>query len=312
MDVENWSINNSSREVLRLSLAVPPNLAGDDPIPLARAGGEMTFLEHLEELRWTLVRSALAVTVGFVLAFIYKTILFEDVVLAARDPQFITYRWFCKLGEWIGMPELCITELGFTLQNLPVSGQFMTHMSVAFVAGFILAFPYILWEIWRFIGPGLREKERKAVRGFVLSGSLLFLTGVLFGFYLLAPLTVQFFGTYQVSPSVANNFALESFIGIITQVTMWTGLIFEMPLIVLILTRIGILGPGVLRTHRKHSYVGILVIAAILTPPDVISQLIVAAPLILLYEGSILLSARSQKRMLQARGVVATPASGRA
>lgn len=272
----------------------------------------MTFLEHLEELRWTLVRSALAVTVGFVLAFIYKTILFEDVVLAAKDPHFITYRAFCKLGEWLGMSELCISELGFTLQNLPVSGQFMTHMNVAFVAGFILAFPYILWELWRFIGPGLREKERKAIRGFVLAGSLLFLTGVLFGYYMLAPLTVQFFGTYQVSPSVANNFALESFIGIVTQVTVWTGLIFEMPLIVLILTRVGILGPGVLRTHRKHSYVGILVIAAVLTPPDVISQLIVSAPLILLYEGSILLSARSQKRMLEARGVATAPVGGKA
>lgn len=259
----------------------------------------MTFLEHLEELRWTLVRSAIAVAVGFVLAFVFKTILFEEVVLAARDPHFITYRGFCKLGEWLGMPGICISELGFTLQNLPVSGQFMTHMTVAFVAGFILAFPYILWELWRFIGPGLRDKERKAVRGFVAAGSLLFLTGVLFGYYLLAPLTVQFFGNYQVSPSVANNFALESFIGIVTQVTLWTGLVFEMPLVVLILTRIGVLGPAVLRQYRKHAYVGILIIAAILTPPDVISQLLVSAPLIVLYEGSILLSQRSQRRMLR-------------
>lgn len=257
----------------------------------------MTFLEHLEELRWTLVRSAIAVAVGFVLAFIFKSFLFEEVVLAAKDPRFITYRGFCKLGDLLDVPGLCITELGFTLQNLPVSGQFMTHMTVAFVAGFILAFPYILWELWRFMGPGLHERERRAVRGFVAAGSLLFLAGVLFGYYLLAPLTVQFFGTYQVSPSVANNFALESFIGIITQVTLWTGLLFELPLIVLILTRIGLLGPGFLRTYRKHAYVGILVIAAVLTPPDVLSQLIVSAPLILLYEGSIVLSARSQKRM---------------
>lgn len=266
----------------------------------------MTFLEHLEELRWTLVRSAIAVAVGFVLAFVFKSFVFEDIVLAAKDPGFITYRGFCKLGEALGMPGICITELGFTLQNLPVSGQFMTHMTVAFVAGFILAFPYILWELWRFIAPGLRDGERNAVRGFVAAGSGLFLTGVLFGYYLLAPLTVQFFGTYQVSPSVANNFALDSFIGIITQVTLWTGLVFELPLIVLILTRVGILGPGVLRTYRKHAYVGILIVAAVLTPPDVISQLLVSAPLILLYEASILLSARSQQRMLRARSS-ATP-----
>jgi sec-independent protein translocase protein TatC len=260
----------------------------------------MTFLEHLEELRWTLVRSAIAIAVGFILAFVFKTFLFEEIVLAAKNPQFITYRGFCKLAELLAMPDICISNLGFTLQNLPVSGQFMTHMSVAFVAGFILAFPYILWEVWRFIGPGLREKEQKALGSFVLAGSMLFLAGVLFGYYMLAPLSVQFFGTYQVSPSVANNFALESFIGIITQVTLWTGLIFEMPLLIHVLSRLGIIGPGVLRTYRRHAYVGILVIAAILTPPDVISQLIVSLPLIVLYEASIGISARVQRRMLRA------------
>lgn len=255
----------------------------------------MTFLEHLEVLRWTLVRSAIAVAVGFVLAFIFKTFLFEEVVLAARDPRFVTYRGFCRIGEWLGMPELCITELGFTLQNLPVSGQFMTHLTVAFVGGFILAFPYILWEIWRFIGPGLRERERKATRSFVAAGSLLFILGVLFGYYLLAPLTVQFFGNYQVSPSVANNFALESFIGIVTQVTVWTGLVFEMPLVMHVLSRLGLVGPGMLRNYRRHAFVGILVLAAILTPPDIISQIIVAGPLMLLYEAGILISARNER-----------------
>ncbi len=259
----------------------------------------MTFLEHLEVLRWTLVRSAIAVAVGFVLAFIFKTFLFEQVVLAARDPRFVTYRGFCRIGEWLGMPELCITELGFTLQNLPVSGQFMTHLTVAFVGGFILAFPYILWEVWRFIGPGLRERERKATRSFVAAGSLLFILGVLFGYYLLAPLTVQFFGNYQVSPSVANNFALESFIGIVTQVTVWTGLVFEMPLVMHVLSRLGLVGPGMLRNYRRHAFVGILVLAAILTPPDIISQIIVAGPLMLLYEAGILISARNERLRLR-------------
>lgn len=266
----------------------------------------MTFLEHLEELRWTLVRSAIAIAVGFLLAFIFKSFLFERVVLAARDPGFITYRALCWLGERIGVPGICISELGFTLQNLPVSGQFMTHMTVAFVAGFVLAFPYIVWEFWRFISPGLHPKERGSMRWFVLAASLLFALGVLFGYYMLAPMSVQFFGNYQVSPSVANNFALESFIGIITQVTVWTGLIFEMPLVVLILTRAGLVGPKLLRTYRKHSFVGILVIAAVLTPPDIISQLIVAGPLMLLYEGSILLSARTERRMLRMRTAAAS------
>jgi len=259
----------------------------------------MTFLEHLEVLRWTLVRSAIAVAVGFVLAFIFKQFLFEEVVLAARHSDFITYRGFCRIGEWLGMPELCVTELGFTLQNLPVSGQFMTHLTVAFVGGFILAFPYILWELWRFIAPGLRERERKAMRSFVAAGSVLFILGVLFGYYMLAPLTVQFFGNYQVSPSVANNFALESFIGIVTQVTVWTGLVFEMPLVMHVLSRLGLVGPAMLRKYRRHAFVGILVLAAILTPPDIISQIIVAGPLMLLYEAGILISARNERLRLR-------------
>ncbi|MBK6343447.1 MAG: twin-arginine translocase subunit TatC [Flavobacteriales bacterium] len=260
----------------------------------------MTFLEHLEELRWTLVRSAIAVAVGFVLAFIFKQFMFEEIVLAARDPGFITYRAFCRVSEWFGMPDLCVNDLGFTLQNLPVSGQFMTHLAVAFVGGFILAFPYILWELWRFIAPGLSEKERRASGMFVGVGSLLFALGVLFGYFLLAPLTVQFFGTYQVSPTVANNFALESFIGIVTQVTVWTGLVFELPLLVHVLSKLGLVGPALLRKYRKHAFVGLLVLAAILTPPDVISQILVAGPLMLLYEVGILISARTERQRLRA------------
>lgn len=259
----------------------------------------MTFLEHLEELRWTLVRSTAAIGVGFVLAFIFKSILFEQVVLASMHPDFITYRAFCRLGLALGVDGLCLTELGFTLQNLPVSGQFMTHMTVAFIAGIVLAFPYILWELWRFIGPGLQERERKASRSFVWFGSGLFLAGVLFGYFLLAPLSVQFFGSYQVSPTVANNFALESFIGIVTQVTLWTGLVFEMPLVVSVLSRLGLIGPQLLRTYRRHAYVGILVLAAILTPPDIISQVIVAGPLMLLYEVSIGISGRIERKRLK-------------
>ncbi|MFN3875340.1 MAG: twin-arginine translocase subunit TatC [Flavobacteriales bacterium] len=260
----------------------------------------MTFLEHLEELRWALARSAMAVAVGFVLAFVFKRFVFEEVVLAARDPAFVTYRAFCRLGEALGLPGLCIRELGFTLQNLPVSGQFITHLRVAFVAGIVLAFPYILWELWRFIAPGLHPHERRAARGFVAWGSLLFFAGVLFGYLLLAPLTVQFFGGYRVSDQVANNFALESFIGIITQVTLWTGLVFELPLAIHVLSRLGLVGPLLLRRYRRHAFVGILVLAAILTPPDIISQLIVAGPLMLLYEAGIAISARTERQRLRA------------
>lgn len=258
----------------------------------------MSFLEHLEELRWTLVRSAIAVVACMVVAFIFKSFIFDTIILAPKDPGFITYRFFCWLGTATHVEELCVTDLDFSLQNIQMSGQFMTHLMVSFIAGLIVAFPYVLWEFWRFIGPGLHQGERKAVHGFVASASLLFLVGVAFGYYVLAPLSVQFFGTYRVSEAVRNTISLDSYIGIVTSVTIWTGVVFEMPLVVVVLSRIGLIGPAFLRTYRKHALVVILIIAAILTPPDVVSQLVVSAPLMLLYEFSILLSARIERRRL--------------
>ena len=254
----------------------------------------MTFLEHLEELRWTLVRSAIAIVVAMVAAFIAKDFLFDQVILAPKEPGFITYRAFCALGHRLGMGEaLCASELGFTLQNISMSGQFFTHLIVSFVAGFIIAFPYVLWAMWRFVGPGLHPTARRSLRGVVAFATVLFLTGVLFGYYMLAPLSIQFFGAYQVSGSVQNAVALDSYVAMITSVTLWTGIVFEMPLVILFLTKAGIVGPEFLRTYRKHAFVAILIIAAILTPPDVVSQLIVSGPLMVLYEFSIQVSARA-------------------
>jgi sec-independent protein translocase protein TatC len=254
----------------------------------------MTFLEHLEELRWTLVRSAIAIVVAMVAAFVAKDLVFGLVILAPKDPDFITYRAFCALGHRLGMGDaLCASDMSFTLQNISMSGQFFTHLIVSFVAGFIIAFPYVLWELWRFVGPGLHPTERRSLRGVVAFATVLFLAGVLFGYYLLAPLSIQFFGGYQVSGSVQNAVALDSYVAMITSVTLWTGIVFEMPLVILFLTKAGIVGPQFLRTYRKHAFVAILIIAAILTPPDVVSQLIVSGPLMILYEFSILVSART-------------------
>ncbi len=260
-------------------------------------GKEMSFLEHLEELRWLLFRSACAIAVGMVLAFVYKEFFFDTILFAPRDPNFITYRGLCWLGMRSGIDGMCIKEMGFTIQSAQVSGQFMTHMAVAFTAGLILAFPYVLWEIWRFVAPGLKDKEKGAVRGIIGFATLLFVIGIGFGYVVLAPLSVQFFGGYSVSASVQNIFMLDSYIGIVTSVTLWTGVVFQLPLVIVFLTRIGIAGPSFLRTYRKHGYVVIFVLAAIVTPPDVISQILVGLPLMLLYEISIFLSARTQKRM---------------
>ncbi|MEZ4740357.1 MAG: twin-arginine translocase subunit TatC [Flavobacteriales bacterium] len=262
----------------------------------------MTFLEHLEELRWTLVRSAIAIAVGMLAAFIAKDFVFDHIILSAKEPSFITYRAFCALGHRIGMGDaLCPNTMALSLQNISMSGQFFTHLVVSFVAGFIIAFPYVLWEIWRFIAPGLHGSERRSLRGMVAFASVLFFAGVAFGYFILAPLSIQFFGTYQVSASVQNTIALDSYIAMVTSVTLWTGVTFELPLVILFLTRAGILEPQLLRTYRKHAFVGLLIISAILTPPDVVSQLIVCAPLMLLYEAGIMISARAYRRMQAAR-----------
>lgn len=262
----------------------------------------MTFLEHLEVLRWTLVRSAIAIIVCMVAAFIAKDLVFDLIVLAPRDSSFITYRAFCALGNMVGMGDaLCVGSLNFTLQNISMSGQFFTHLMVSFVMGFVVAFPYILWEIWRFVAPGLNPAEKGPLRGIVAFASVLFMLGVGFGYFMLAPLSIQFFGGYQVSAEVRNAVALDSYIAMVTSVTLWTGILFELPIVVLFLTRAGLITPSFMRTYRRHAFVVVLLAAAIITPPDVVSQLIVAGPLMMLYEGSILLSARTIQRMERAR-----------
>mgnify|MGYP000854675286 FL=1 len=259
---------------------------------------EMTFLEHLEELRWTLVRSAAAIIIGMVAAFVAKDVVFDGIVLAPKSADFITYKLLCKLGRMAGADDLlCVSDIPFVLQNISMSGQFFTHLMVSFVAGFIIAFPYVLWEFWRFIAPGLHPRERRSLRGVVGFATILFLLGVSFGYFLLAPMSIQFFGSYQVSGSVQNAVALDSYISMVTSVTLWTGVAFELPIVVLFLTRAGLLTPAFMRNYRKHAFVLVLVIAAIITPPDVVSQLVVAVPLMLLYEASIILSARTLKRM---------------
>lgn len=266
---------------------------------------ELTFLEHLEELRWTLVRSAVAVTVCTILAFLYKDILFDRLILAPQRPDFITYRVFCEVAMKLGLDRsFCADSTGFTLMNTTMGGQFMVHITVAFTAGIIVAFPYVLWELWRFVKPALGRGERTAVRGVVFFASVLFLLGVAFGYYVLAPMSIQFLGTYNVSASVPNMVDLNSYIGTVTSLTLWTGVVFELPMVVYFLARTGLVGPAFLRTYRRHAYVVILIVGAVITPPDITSQLLVSIPLMGLYEGSILLAARTTRRTVQGPGAV--------
>ena len=252
---------------------------------------EMSFLDHLEVLRWHLVRSSAAILTFSILAFIFKSFLFDKVVLAQMDNNFWTYRMFCKLSNLLGKGDaLCLGNINFNLINISMSGQFTIHMMTAFAAGIILAFPYILYEVWRFISPALLKKEKKYARALVFSGSFLFMIGILFGYFLVSPLSVQFFGNYQVSALVKNQIDLDSFISTITSVTLACGLVFELPLIVYFLSKIGLVTPEIMRKYRKHALVGTLIISAILTPPDITSQILLTIPLLILYEFSIYVS----------------------
>jgi sec-independent protein translocase protein TatC len=253
---------------------------------------EMSFLEHLEALRWHLMRAVIAVLTLAIILFFYREIVFDNFLFAPKHPDFWTYRMLCLLSDYLEMGDaLCIKELPFELINTELSGQFTMHIWVSFVAGFILAAPYVLWEIWRFIKPALHEKERKYSKGVVFFSTLLFFAGVLFGYYVIVPLSINFLGSYQVSADVKNMIAMDSFVSTVTTITFASGIVFELPIVIYFLTQIGLMTPQFMRTYRKHAMVIILIVAAVITPsPDVTSQLLVAFPLYLLYELSIFVS----------------------
>jgi len=257
---------------------------------------EMSFLEHLEELRWHIIRSVLAVLILMVIAFIFKNFIFGKIILGPKSPGFITNRLMCELGEYLNAPALCINTLPLNLINIKMSGQLTTHITVSMVAGLILAFPVILWEFWKFFKPALKSNEAKYAKGAVFAASMLFFTGVLFGFFLLAPLSIHFLSSYEIDPMVVNQINIRSYIGTLTSICLATGLVFELPIIAFFLTKIGLITPAFMRKYRKHAIVVIFILAAIITPPDIFSQTLVAIPLLILYEVSILISGRVMKQ----------------
>ena len=258
---------------------------------------DMTFWDHLDALRGTIIRSVIAILVLSITAFIFKQILFDQIILAPKNNDFITYRILCKLGKMLSVDSFCFNTTSIKLINIDLAGQFMSHMMISIIAGLIVASPYIVWELWRFVSPGLTENERKNTRGAVLIISLLFLSGILFSYFLVVPLMINFLGNYQVSPSVVNQIALTSYTGSVTTMTLIMGLIFEFPVLVIFLTKIGILTPSLLKKYRKHTIVVILIIAGLITPsPDIFSQLIVAVPLYMLYEISLSISSRMYRK----------------
>lgn len=254
---------------------------------------EMSFLEHLEELRWHVVRSLGAVIIFTIGAFASAKWIFHNIIFAPARVDFPTFVWLCNLGNFFGMPDaLCIEEIPLKIQSRYMTGQFSMHIISSFVIGIIVAFPYITWELWRFIKPGLYVTEKNSSRGAVAAISFLFLTGVLFGYYIMSPIMISFLANYQISDMIVNEFDITSYVGTIVGVVFGSGLLFQLPVVIFFLTKIGIVTPSYLRKYRKHAIVLILIIGAIVTPTaDPLSQGLISVPLYLLYEISILISA---------------------
>ncbi|MEM1256967.1 MAG: twin-arginine translocase subunit TatC [Bacteroidota bacterium] len=258
---------------------------------VAQDPNEMSFLDHLEELRWHLIRSTLAIVIIGCAAFVMRGFIFDTIIFGPKNLDFPTYRFFCNIATFFGIEsEFCGDELPFTIQSRLMAGQFSAHIWTSIWAGVIVGFPYILWEVWRFISPGLYEKERKHSRGFILTASLLFFLGVLFGYYVVAPLSINFLGTYQVSQEVTNEIDLASYIGTVRSAVIACGIMFELPIVIYFLTKVGLVTPEILKKYRKIALVVVLILSAIITPPDVTSQIVVAIPVLVLYQVSIHIS----------------------
>lgn len=258
---------------------------------------EMSFLDHIDELRKHLFRAVVAIFICTILAFIQKEFVFDTLIFGPKQVDFWTYRLFCDISHRIYHDDsLCLTDIGFQVSNISMSGQFTQHMYVAFVAGLMLAFPFVLWEVWRFIRPALKANERKQARGIVFYSSILFFLGLLFGYYFLTPVSLSFLGSYRVSSEVTNEINLESYIDFVATLTLATGLVFELPVLVYFLSRIGLITAAFMKKYRRHAFLVIIILAAIVTPPDVTSQILMTIPLYGLYELSIFIARGVERR----------------
>jgi sec-independent protein translocase protein TatC len=257
--------------------------------------GEMVFMDHIEALRWHIVRAFISIIIASIFVFFNIEWVFQYVILGPANKDFIAYKWFCSLGKLLHVDALCMEPITVQFQNTELSGQFMMSFSSSFMIGFIAAFPYVFWEFWKFARPALTENELKHTRGIVFWASSLFLLGVLFSYFIIAPFTINFFATYKLSPQFDNIITISNYYDTMSDLVFGMGIVFELPILVYILAKIGILTPKLMRDNRRYAIVIIMVLAAIITPPDWFSIFLVAIPLVLLYEVSINISARLTK-----------------
>lgn len=258
----------------------------------------MSFLDHLEALRWHIIRSVIALVIVTSVLFFYSDFIFDTILFGPTKPDFITYRALCKLSGLLHIDALCVqNKIKFTIINTQMWGQLTMYMWGTFIAGLILTIPYILWEIWKFIAPALKDNERKYARGFVLVASLLYMLGAAFAYYIIVPWTINFLNNFQLSKTnIPNYLNISSYVSTVTTLIVWMGVIFELPMVSYILTSIGLVSSGFLKKYRKHAVVIVLIVAALIAPPDVASQVFISIPLYLLFEVSIFVSKYAEKR----------------
>jgi sec-independent protein translocase protein TatC len=258
---------------------------------------DMGFMDHLEELRRRLFYAAIGIFTVSIVLFVMKDWVFETIIFAPRRPDFLAFRAWCQLGQWTGIGDrLCVTEVNYELINTTMLGNFSAHILVSLIGGFIFSFPWTFTQVWKFIQPGLHGSEASAAHGVVFFGTLLFFAGVLFGYFVIAPLSLQFLGNYTLG-DVQARIALMSYMKTVASITLAAGLVFEVPLVIYFLARLGLVTPEMLRSYRKHMLVVVLLLAAVITPPDVTSQILVALPVLGLYEVGI----RVAKRVIRKR-----------
>ena len=259
----------------------------ESPASAAKEEKRRNFWLHLEKLRWHIIRPLIAISLLSVAAFLNRHLLFDVIILGPKNPDFPTNALLCRIGKALSVDGLCFQDTALKIINVNMSGQFMTHLYISAMAGLVMAIPYIIYEVWSYASFALNIKNRRSAFYTIIAGSLLFMMGVAFSYFLIVPLTVNFLGTYFVSNDVQNTITLSSYISTVTSLVLAVGLVFELPVIMYFLSKYGIVGPKFLTGKRRIMIVIIFIVAAIITPPDVISQLMVCVPMLLLYEVSV-------------------------
>lgn len=259
--------------------------------------GEMSFIEHLDELRKHLFRSAVAVALGAIVMAIYSNFIVKKVLMGPTHKEFPTYGYLCSLSQRLGLgSKLCMTQINVRMQSTDVTGQFNIYFNIILIGGFILAFPYVFWQFWKFTKPALTSKELKNTRGVIFWVSTLFFTGVFFGYFVIAPYTINFFSNFSIDDNIQNIWTISSYFNTIVPLILGAGLAFQLPLVMFFLAKIGVVSAAWLRSVRKYAILIMLIVAGIITPPDMLSQIVCTIPLMLLYEISILLVVKVEKK----------------